>query len=482
MTVNLENIQALVSSGETNKLEFKKSTAQLKGAIETLCAFLNGNGGRILIGVTDNKKIIGQDVTDKTKRFIGNEISKIIPTAEIDIEYIKLDHANKSIISINVNDQHKKPYLYDSKAFMRVETNTIAMTREHYNHLLSTNTHHCLKHWEDIIINDIAISDLDHEEILNTVREGIINGRIPEDFATDDVNKALNHFGLLNNGKLIAAAVILFAKHPEKWLPQCILKLARFRGNSHLADFIDNKQIFGNAFKIINESMTFAKRYLPIASYFPENSLERKDVPLFPLKALREVFANAICHRDYSSPGSSISFAIFDDRLEAWSYGSFLPEVSNIDIKHLHKSVPRNPKIAKVLYYRKINESWGRGINMIIQECTKAGHPEPKFSRDNVGVTVTLLSKESLGPVVISEVREDPHRLTHRQLEIVNFLMQHGKAGLSDISERLSNPLATRTLQLELSKLKKAGVINMQGFGRGAKWILANNKGAIKAQ
>ena len=54
----------MVAAGESETLEFKKSTGQLQRAGETLCAFLNGKGGRVFFGVTDSGKIVGQEVAD----------------------------------------------------------------------------------------------------------------------------------------------------------------------------------------------------------------------------------------------------------------------------------------------------------------------------------------------------------------------------------------------------------------------------------
>ena len=56
--MNLNDIHSLVAQGETESLEFKKSTAKLNSAARTLCGFLNGIGGIVLIGVTDNKSIV----------------------------------------------------------------------------------------------------------------------------------------------------------------------------------------------------------------------------------------------------------------------------------------------------------------------------------------------------------------------------------------------------------------------------------------
>ena len=62
------DIQRLASEGEGKSIEFKETTGQLDRGMETLCAFLNGNGGTLLFGITDNGKIIGQDISDKTRR------------------------------------------------------------------------------------------------------------------------------------------------------------------------------------------------------------------------------------------------------------------------------------------------------------------------------------------------------------------------------------------------------------------------------
>ena len=49
-----------LAPGESATLEFKRSTAELRRAGETLCGFLNGDGGRVLIGVAPDGKPVGQ--------------------------------------------------------------------------------------------------------------------------------------------------------------------------------------------------------------------------------------------------------------------------------------------------------------------------------------------------------------------------------------------------------------------------------------
>jgi hypothetical protein len=65
--MNIDQLRRLVAKGESDRLEFKKSTGDLKGGMETLCGFLNGSGGRVLLGVTKSGTIAGQDIA--TVRF-----------------------------------------------------------------------------------------------------------------------------------------------------------------------------------------------------------------------------------------------------------------------------------------------------------------------------------------------------------------------------------------------------------------------------
>lgn len=71
-------IQELIKKDETRTLELKKTTGELKDAMHTVCAFLNTSGGRVLLGITSvSLQVIGQQVTDNTRREIARELTKI---------------------------------------------------------------------------------------------------------------------------------------------------------------------------------------------------------------------------------------------------------------------------------------------------------------------------------------------------------------------------------------------------------------------
>jgi ATP-dependent DNA helicase RecG len=129
--------------------------------------------------------------------------------------------------------------------------------------------------------------------------------------------------------------------------------------------------------------MTFLDFNLPVAARIEEGNPLRIEIPAIPYKVLREALVNALCHRDYSIRGGSISVAIYDDRVEIGSTG-LLPE--GVKIKQLtqkHLSIQRNPLIANVFYLCRMIEKWGRGTQEMIELSKQSGNPVPHFEEVN---------------------------------------------------------------------------------------------------
>lgn len=297
-----QDIEALTIKKEGNSLEFKESTGQLDRSMETLCAFLNGEGGTILYGVKDDGKIIGQTVSDSTKRSIAEAVNRIEPFVDLEITYVAIPGTEKYVIVIFVEEQRfMRPFTYKGRAYQRIESTTTVMPQERYNHLLMERGG---KYgWEAMINPDLKIADLDENAILGAVREGIRNGRLPETTIREEIPVILKKFRLLNDGKLNNAAAVLFGKELYDY-PQCLLRMARFKGTTK-EEFIDNQRAEGNIYELLDAAMAFFFKHLSLSGKI--NGLYREEELSIPYKALRESCINSFCHRSYHHPGSSQS-------------------------------------------------------------------------------------------------------------------------------------------------------------------------------
>jgi ATP-dependent DNA helicase RecG len=272
---------------ENREVEFKTTTAEIHKACRTLCAFLNGRGGIVLIGVKNNGHPMGQMVTDPTCQEIANDIRKIEPPAPVEVSYIPL--GEKFVIAMEVPGANHMPYIFDGRPYHRVENETVVMPQHLYEQLLVKRGQ--LNHsWEEFISDQYSVDDLDHDEIYKMVKHGIEAGRVPDNARNESVSDILSSLELIKNNKLINAAMVLFAKKVTPAYPQCMIKMARFRGLSETEDFLDNQQFHGNAFKIMEEANAFMRKHLSIAGFYQADSFVRVDKPTLPVLVVREAF------------------------------------------------------------------------------------------------------------------------------------------------------------------------------------------------
>lgn len=475
--MELHDVEKLVAAGESTQLEFKKSTAKLKAAAETLCAFLNNRGGIVFIGVTDQGSIVGQQVSDRTRRDIASVLVKFEPSANIQVDYLNLsDHSGdkKQLIALTAQpDEHARPYTFDGRCFERNESSTNVMPQSKYQQLLLERTMKPIS-WDDMAALGYTVADLDHDEIQGTLQQGISANRIDASVDPTNTLDGLRRLHLLTAAdQPTNAAVVLFCKDVKPGYMQCLLRMARFRGKDK-SDFIDSKHVYGNLFHLLNEAQTFIMRNISVASHFIPGQFQRVDEPEYPPLATREALINALCHRDYQANSGSISIAIYADRLEITSPGT-LPNGITVDsLKRSHDSKPRNKTIANVIFRRGIIEAFGTGIHQMLTACKTLNLPEPIFYEQNGTFVVCFHAVSSTTRNI------QMADLTERQREVVNIVTQAGHIAARDIMHALTKPPAERTLRDDLAKLKALKILNSQGAGRSANWFIATQ--VIKKQ
>lgn len=460
----------LVQCGESEQLEFKQSSAQFPRAGETLCAFGNGRGGQVLVGIGPDGSVVGQMLADKTFQELAQVLRRFDPPLPVATERIPVGTGGLEVLVLKTNPAADSlPCTYDGRPYQRVGTTTSVMPQETYQRILLERAH-SRHRWENQLA-DVTIDELDAQEIRRTIQTGIAGGRLPGDTSPDDLTDVLDRLGLRVHSSLVNAAVVVFGRTFLPHYPQCQLRLARFRGTDK-NEFLDQRQVHGHAFGLLSDAMQFLTRHLPVAGRIEAGLFERVDEPLFPPVALREALVNALCHRDYTQAGGAVSLAIYDDRLEIWSSGELPFGMKVEDLKIDHLSRPRNPLIAEVFYRRGLVERWGRGTQKIVELCLRAGHPEPEFLEVAGAVGVRFLASGYVAPLRVG------HDLTDRQRQILQAAAGGKELPFSNIRAQIDPAVADRTLRDDLLHLKRLGLINSRGHGRGAVWFLVAESGA----
>lgn len=464
--ISASQIESWAKQGESETLELKRTTGERRAATQTLCAMLNHRGGRVLFGVEPTGRVLGQQVSDHTIEELAQEIKELDPPAFPSIE--RTDWRDGlQVIVVTVTQGHNRPYSYKGKAYKRVGNTSPTMSRDEYNRLLLERLHGEHR-WENEPADGWTIADLDVAEVTRTIEEAIRRGRA-DDPGTRDPVTILRGLGLWKNDCLLRAAVVLFGKAErlEAEFPQCLLRVARFKGTDK-TEFLDNRQIGGNAFELLHQATGFMRSVLPVAGRIVPKLFERVDDPLYPPVALREALANAICHRDYSIGGGSVAIAVYDDRLEVTSSGTLHFGLTAESLFQPHESLPWNPLIARVFFRRGVIESWGRGTLKIVELTDLAGLPRPTIEENGGCVTVCFRPSRYIAPQRVAR------NLTPRQQKTLSLLglNPYGLA-LREIRDQfLDDPAAHWGVKEDLATLQTLGLVYASGHGRGAYWHL----------
>lgn len=461
--MTIDQIAALTTTGESETLEFKETTGTRREAARTVCAFLNRQGGQVLIGITPAGVVAGQQVSERTIEELSVELRQIDPPAFPTVERIPVE-GDREVIAVSTGQGTSRPYTYRGSAYRRVGNTTVKMSAYEYEQMLMERMHKEHR-WENQPADGWSVGDLDVAEIRNTVAEAVRIGRLDEPPSREPVD-LLRGLGLLEDGVLLRAAVVLFGKEERLMfeVPQCKLRVARFRGIDKM-EFLDNRQFHGNAFSLLSHAERFLRDSLPIASRFEPDRFQRIDEPLYPPPATREALANALCHRDYTIHGGSIGVAIYADRLEVTSPGSLHFGMTPEDLFEPHESKPWNPLIAHTFYRRGIIEEWGGGTLKMTELVNEAGLPPLEI--EDAGSWVAVRFRH--GQFVPQQFTGS--KAIERQ-EAILALLDRADDGLAlrEIRSQLGPHTNERRLREDLAILRDRGLIAAMGHGRGARW------------
>ena len=464
--MEIAEVIELIAGGETDQVEFKINTGHRVSATQTICAMLNNRGGCVVFGVGPDGDILGQQASESTIEKISQELYEIEPPPMPVVTNVRVD-GNRQVIVVRVARGPTRPYRYKGRPYFRSGNTTRRMTEEQANQMLFERIHG-EQRWENQPADGWSIDDLDGDEIVRTIERSIEIGRIEEP-GTRELSDLLLGMGLIKDENLLRAGVALFGNfgHIQPDMSQCLLRLARFRGTSR-DEFIDNRQIHGNTFVILDRALDFIRQHSPIAGRFVSGRVERIDEPLYPPLALREAVANAICHRDYSDGSGSVSIAIFDDRLEVTSTGPLHFGLTPNDLFEPHESRPWNPLIAETFYKRGIIERWGRGTIRMAELTSEAGLPQPEIEDHGGSVTVRFRPNRYIPPQRISR------DTTERQRAIL-ILLYGADEGLPlrEITPQLLTLGTERQIRTDLYTLRSLGLAEVKGRGVGARWHIS---------
>ncbi len=275
----------LISTMQENQhTEFKSQWND--DCLKEICGFANSQGGLLYIGLNDQGQVIGVDnvsrlltlVPDQTKNYMG-----IVCHVEQRIE------DGLDFVCVNVSPS-STPISFRSKYYKRSGSNTMELSGPALNDFLQQKTG---TYWDSGTETRATLDDLDEESIAKFRKDTQAKQRI-ERLNELTNEELLEKLGLVIDGAITRAGIILFGKNPSRFLPSARLRIGRFASES---DIRHDNQLESNLIEIIYEvPKLLVSKYL--TRMFSYQGVVRQETPEYPDLALREMLLHALIHRD----------------------------------------------------------------------------------------------------------------------------------------------------------------------------------------
>lgn len=458
MTGNLSQLEELLRSKEGEKLEFKewKTKDNFEELAKYCCALANEGGGRIVLGVTDQRprKVVGTSAFAQPERVRKSLCDQIHLAIDFD-EFLHPDCSPETrVLMFRVPPRPVgTPVKFAGRYWCRKEDSTVEMSEQRLREVFAESGHD----FSADVCPGLTLQDLDPAAVDVFRYQWREKARKGDDTALADRIAAMSDAQLLADADVLSgdqlnyAALVLFGSTPAVRRHLAAAEVIFEYRSSDASGPAQERHEFQRGFfgyaddlwKLINKRNDCQEFH---------EGLFVSQITTFSERVVREAILNAVCHRNYQLPGS-IFVRQFPRRLEIDSPGGFPLGITVENI--LDRQNPRNRRIAEVLTKCGLVERSGQGMNLIFEELIKQSKPIPDFSRSDqylVGLTLQGTVQDPAFVRFVEKVGRESGALFSTQDWIVFASICRGVA-------------VPRVLQAQLPRLLDLGVVE-RGKGR----------------
>ncbi len=425
----MDDILKQINAGEVSGVQFKERILDKYDIACELVAFSNSHGGKLVVGIKDKtgetNALSYSEVQETTNLLSDIASENVVPSILIKIDTVEVEDGN--LVVATVKEGLNKPY-HDNKGIVWVK-NGADKRKVFDNAELAEMMTDCGSFAPDEAgVRDATVNDLDATTIKQFLgnrfdrvleNKGLTGDAFNEaslDMICSAIAKGHDCEKILRNlrfirpdGSLTVAAMLLFGKYTQRWLPMMTAKCICFAGNSVgskvFRDKVNDADMEGNLLHQYDTIMDFFTRNLHNVQVGEEfNSMGKLEIPY---TSLVEFTVNSLVHRSLNMK-APVRIFIFDNRVEIHSPGA-LPNGLTIDDIKAGTSMPRNMFLFNNAIYLLPYTGVGSGITRALDE----------------DVNVTFMNNDKAQEFVITVWREESN-----QVEDHNTGLRHSDTDL----------------------------------------------------
>ena len=472
----MDDILNQIKAGEVSGVQFKERILDKYDIACELVAFSNSHGGKLVVGIKDKTGEINalsySEVQETTNLLSDIASENVVPSILIKIDTVEVEDGN--LVIATVKEGLNKPY-HDNKGIVWVK-NGADKRKVFDNAELAEMMTDCGSFAPDEAgVRDATVNDLDattiklflgnrFERVLE--KKGLTGDAFNEaslDMICSAIAKGHDCEKILRNlrfirpdGTLTVAAMLLFGKYTQRWMPMMTAKCICFAGNSVgskvFRDKVNDADMEGNLLHQYDTIIDFFTRNLHNVQVGDEfNSMGKLEIPY---TSLVEFTVNSLVHRSLNMK-APVRIFIFDNRVEIHSPGA-LPNGLTIDDIKAGTSMPRNMFLFNNAIYLLPYTGVGSGITRALDE----------------DINVTFMNNDKAQEFVITVWREESNQVEGKSNQVGNQV--EGKSNqvgnqveeksnqVQDSDTRLRHSNTNLDTQLRHSDTKKVSLSNKQ--------------------
>ena len=384
----MDDVLKQIEAGEVSGVQFKERILDKYDIACELVAFSNSHGGKLVVGIKDKTGEINalsySEVQETTNLLSDIASENVVPSILIKIDTVEVEDGN--LVVATVKEGLNKPY-HDNKGIVWVK-NGADKRKVFDNAELAEMMTDCGSFAPDEAgVRDATVNDLDATTIKQFLgnrfervleKKGLTGDAYNEaslDMICSAIAKGHDCEKILRNlrfirpdGTLTVAAMLLFGKYTQRWMPMMTAKCICFAGNSVgskvFRDKVNDADMEGNLLHQYDTIMDFFTRNLHNVQVEDEfNSMGKLEIPY---TSLVEFTVNSLVHRSLNMK-APVRIFIFDNRVEIHSPGA-LPNGLTIDDIKAGTSMPRNMFLFNNAIYLLPYTGVGSGITRALDE------------------------------------------------------------------------------------------------------------------
>ena len=449
---------------ETSVVEFKDARGGFpRDTWKTVSAFSHRpTGGFIVFGIKEDRtnnniEVTGVDqvavLQEKMSDLVSTQMSVVIRP-----EYFPILINGKTVLVVCVPEcpDQFKPCYYNhvgmpNGAYVRDGNTDRKITDEEMRRFLDNAK---LSRFDGIQAPDTSLDELSVVKIYDLLTR--MGQRTKRDARIEEIDfDLLKNLGIadkFNSDNFpTVAGFLVFAKEKPQFkrsFNRYIVRCVKYKGSNVATDIIDKADIDGTLNEQIDAIQKFILRNIRTSAQIV--GTKRVDRYEYPEKAIREIVANAVIHRDYRITETYTQVNIFEDRLEVFNPGCLPPGVTVDNIRDAQ--VSRNEIIAARLKDLDYLEEYGRGVDIVFTEMEKWALLHPIFKNTTNSFKV-ILPGEKLS------------KLNERQFRIWDYLVEKKQITVG-ICDQILPTVPRQTINYDLSRMQELGLIHPGGAGR----------------